>query len=132
MDGAGFGMMGFAQGGVFSGGNLQKFASGGVVSQPTYFTYDQGSKTGVMGEAGDEAIMPLKRMSNGDLGVQTDGTSGTTFNINIGVTNNGGEDNEQNSREMAQIISDTVEAKVKAVLSDQQRSGGMLSSGVAV
>lgn len=70
----------FANGGVFNGGSVQPFASGGVVSSPTLFPMNNG-KTGLMGEAGDEAIMPLKRMTNGKLGVQSAGQSSANVNI---------------------------------------------------
>jgi phage-related minor tail protein len=43
------------------------FANGGVVNQPTYFP--MGGGAGVMGEAGSEAIMPLRRGADGRLGV---------------------------------------------------------------
>ena len=49
-------------------GGVTAFASGGVVGGPTMFGYRGGA--GLMGEAGPEAIMPLKRGSNGALGVQ--------------------------------------------------------------
>jgi|GEM_PF-1729558 len=62
------GLIGFSRGGVFSGGNVVPFASGGVVSGPTLFPM-AGGRTGLMGEAGDEAIMPLKRGRDGRLGV---------------------------------------------------------------
>lgn len=45
------------------------FALGGVVDRPTFFTYGSG-KRAVMGEAGEEAILPLRRGRNGALGVQ--------------------------------------------------------------
>jgi hypothetical protein len=65
----------FADGGAFSGGSqIQAYADGGVVGGPTYFPM-AGGKTGLMGEAGPEAIMPLKRGSNGKLGVQMEGSS---------------------------------------------------------
>lgn len=59
----------FEKGGVFQNGHLQAFAQGGVVNQPTYFPM-AGGKMGLMGEAGAEAIMPLKRGSDGKLGVE--------------------------------------------------------------
>ena len=59
------GALGFSHGGV--PGRVQAFASGGVVSQPTYFPMPGGA--GLMGEAGSEAIMPLKRGADGRLGV---------------------------------------------------------------
>ena len=57
--------LGFSHGGV--PGRVQAFASGGIVSQPTYFPMPDGA--GLMGEAGAEAIMPLKRGSDGRLSV---------------------------------------------------------------
>ena len=62
---------GFADGAAFSGGRVTAFAAGGVVNGPTMFPMRGG--TGLMGEAGPEAIMPLTRTSNGKLGVQASG-----------------------------------------------------------
>lgn len=59
------GAFGFSHGGV--PGRVQAFAEGGVVGQPTYFAMPGG--TGLMGEAGAEAIMPLRRGPDGRLGV---------------------------------------------------------------
>ncbi len=56
-----------AKGNVFHYGDLVPFAAGGVVSRPTIFPMSRGY--GLMGEAGPEAIMPLKRTSGGKLGV---------------------------------------------------------------
>ena len=58
-------LLGFANGGV--PGRVQPFASGGVVSSPTFFP--MGADFGLMGEAGSEAILPLKRGVDGKLGV---------------------------------------------------------------
>jgi len=57
----------FARGAVFRGGRVTPFASGGVVAAPTYFPMAGGA--GLMGEAGPEAIMPLRRGADGKLGV---------------------------------------------------------------
>ena len=65
-----------ANGNVFSGGKTVPFASGGVVSSPTMFPM-RGNETGLMGEAGPEAIMPLSRGKDGKLGVKSDGRSET-------------------------------------------------------
>lgn len=59
---------GFAQGGAFSAGRVRAFARGGVVDGPTLFPMRGGS--GLMGEAGPEAIMPLTRGADGRLGVR--------------------------------------------------------------
>ncbi len=45
-----------------------RFAAGGVVSAPTFF-HDAGGSPGLMGEAGAEAILPLRRGADGALGV---------------------------------------------------------------
>ena len=59
------GALPFSHGGV--PGRVQAFASGGIVSQPTYFPMANGA--GLMGEAGAEAIMPLRRGADGRLGI---------------------------------------------------------------
>lgn len=65
------GLMGiaWAKGGAFENGNVIPFAQGGVVSGPTVFPMAKGA-VGLMGEAGPEAIMPLRRGSDGSLGVR--------------------------------------------------------------
>lgn len=72
----------FAKGGVFNHGALYPMATGGIVDSPTFFPY--GGGTGVMGEAGPEAVMPLTRDSSGRLGVRGGGGGGTIVqNFNI-------------------------------------------------
>ncbi|MEL7150249.1 MAG: phage tail tape measure protein [Pseudomonadota bacterium] len=61
----------FADGASFAQGRVMPFASGGVVSGPTYFPMRNG--VGLMGEAGPEAIMPLTRGADGRLGVRSEG-----------------------------------------------------------
>jgi len=67
------GMSLFEKGGAFSSGRVTPFARGGVVSGPTTFPMRGG--TGLMGEAGPEAIMPLTRGPDGRLGVAGAGGS---------------------------------------------------------
>ncbi|WP_323037718.1 phage tail tape measure protein [Pararhodobacter sp.] len=65
-------LFGFAKGGIFaSGQELTAFARGGVVNRPTVFPFAKG--VGLMGEAGPEAILPLKRGRGGRLGVEMNG-----------------------------------------------------------
>ncbi len=71
------GLFGFARGGVFNAGNVIPFANGGVVSSATGFAMS-GGRMGVMGEAGPEAIMPLKRGKDGKLGVASNDNGGTS------------------------------------------------------
>lgn len=75
------GALPFAKGGV--PGHVVPFASGGVVSAPSYFP--MGSNLGLMGEAGPEAIMPLQRSADGRLGVAASG-GGTPVNVVFNVT----------------------------------------------
>ncbi|MGB3899868.1 MAG: phage tail tape measure protein [Mesorhizobium sp.] len=74
------GILPFARGGV--PGHVVPFASGGVVSSPSYFPL--AGSIGLMGEAGSEAILPLRRGSDGSLGVATAG--GAPVNVVFNVT----------------------------------------------
>jgi hypothetical protein len=74
---------GSASGNVFDANGITGFASGGVVSRPTIFPFAGG--TGLMGEAGPEAIMPLTRTASGALGV-----TATPSAVNIVINNNTG------------------------------------------
>lgn len=56
-----FGVERFAQGGTFTNG---------IYNKPTLFKFAGGGMLGEMGEAGPEAVMPLKRGPNGSLGVE--------------------------------------------------------------
>lgn len=80
--GVGPGLAASANGNVFDRG-LQKFAAGDIFSSSTYFRFG-GGKTGEMGEDGPEAVMPLKRMPNGKLGVASEGSGGGA-NITMNV-----------------------------------------------
>lgn len=60
-----------ATGNVFSKGQVVPFADGGIVNSPVLFPMRGG--TGLMGEAGPEAIMPLARGADGKLGVRGGG-----------------------------------------------------------
>ena len=79
-----------ADGGAYAGGNLAAY-SGKVVSQPTFFSYGVqafAKGAGLMGEAGPEAIMPLKRGPDGKLGVAASGAGGgmvVTTNVYTGA-----------------------------------------------
>lgn len=73
----------FAEGGGFAQGRVLPFAQGGVVSGPVAFPL-RGGATGLMGEAGPEAILPLSRGPDGRLGVRSQGPARpvqVTFNI---------------------------------------------------
>jgi len=117
-----------AQGNVFDVG-LTKYAKGGmftnsVVNQPTLFKFAQG--TGLMGEAGPEAIMPLKRDSNGNLGVRGLGGGG---NVDVVVNNYGNEKattketmDSRGNRRIEVIVGDMVAGELSRPGSSVQQS----------
>ena len=115
-----------ANGGAWSGGSqIQAYANGGVVGGPTLFPM-AGGKTGLMGEAGPEAIMPLKRDKNGKLGVSVEGGSGSVVvNNNINVT--GGSDPAAIRMEVAKLMPQITSATKSAVI-DARRRGGQMKS----
>ena len=62
-------LLGSAKGNVFSRGDVIPFAKGGIIPGPTVFPLS-GNKTGLAGENGIEAIMPLTRDAQGRLAVR--------------------------------------------------------------
>jgi lambda family phage tail tape measure protein len=117
-----------AKGGAYDTG-LKTFAKGGmftnsVVNQPTLFKFAQG--TGLMGEAGPEAIMPLKRDSNGNLGVRS-GQQGS--NVDVVVNNYGNEKattkettDSRGNRRIEVIVGDMVASELSRPGSSVQQS----------
>lgn len=81
-----------ALGGVYSSPSLSAY-SGGVYSSPQLFKFAHGA--GVFGEAGPEAIMPLKRGPDGSLGVRAAGGG-----ISVVINNNGTPQNVTGQREV--------------------------------
>ena len=85
-----FGINLAAKGMIVQGGAKKPYARGGIVSSPTVFPM-AGGDVGLMGEAGPEAIMPLKRASNGKLGVEVAGRSAAIDAMNrYSMRNNAG------------------------------------------
>lgn len=77
------GGLGFAKGGVFAnGGTPVPFAQGGVIRAPIAFPLGNG-QTGIAGERGAEAIMPLARGADGSLGVKAVNTPGVNVTFNV-------------------------------------------------
>ena len=76
-----FKSFGLATGGVVANGAVQRFADGGVVSQPTLFPLARG--LGLMGEAGAEAVLPLARGSDGTLGVRSGAAPSLAVTFNV-------------------------------------------------
>jgi len=104
-------------GGMFSFPKL--FASGGVVNRATSFMTTSG-RMGVMGEAGPEAILPLKRGANGQLGVQAGGGSGVVINQSFNFSANGDESVKKIIAEEAPRIARYTEQQI---INSRQRGG---------
>lgn len=117
--GGGFG------GGTGSFGLPKPFANGGVVNGATMFPMASG-KTGVMGEAGPEAIMPLKRGKDGKLGVQVDGNSQGTVVVNqtFNFAANGDESVKKIIAEAAPKIAQMTQQQIL----DSRRRGGQMKA----
>lgn len=128
-----------ANGNTFTSSGISKFATGGtftnsVVNKTTPFAFASGGSfnQGIMGEAGPEAIMPLTRMSNGNLGVQTSGSSGGTQNnvsVVVTVSSDGTADTTASSDSSdAKRLGEMIAAVCKDTIVQQQRPGGLLAS----
>ena len=77
---------------------------------------------GLMGEAGAEAIMPLKRGRDGKLGVQSSGGIGNIV-VNVDASGSSVEGNTQQSSELGKMLGSVIQAE----LIKQKRPGGLLS-----
>lgn len=115
---------------VQSGTQLRAFARGGIVNSPTLFPMATG--TGLMGEAGPEAIMPLARGPDGRLGVRGGSSGGGGVNnqisitVNVGANGNAQSDTQAQSDDAGRQLASMVEGKVKEVMAREQRQGGIL------
>lgn len=122
--------LGFAKGGAFDAANrIVPFAYGGVVNKPTMFKFADGGlmRNGVAGEAGPEAIMPLRRLPSGRLGVESSGGGAAPITIQVNVDASG---NQQLSGDagQGQALGRVIAAVVQQELVNQKRPGGLLAS----
>jgi lambda family phage tail tape measure protein len=94
-----------AKGAIIGGGQAEFFAKGSAVTnkifnQPTSFKFAKGGRmrNGVMGEAGDEAVMPLAKGPDGSLGVKMyGGGMSSPVNLTVNTTINAKGDNDKAS-----------------------------------
>ena len=114
-------LFGSADGNAFSNGNVIPYANGGVVGSPTYFPMS-GGRTGLMGEAGPEAIMPLKRGKDGKLGVQVEGSTGDNITVNQTINVTTGV--QQTVRNEIQSLMPQISEAAKIAVVDTKRRGG--------
>ena len=116
-------MLPSANGNVFSNGSVVPDANGGIVGSPVYFPM-AGGRTGLMGEAGPEAIMPLKRGKNGKLGVQAEGGGEVTIHQNFNFSANGDESVKKIIAQQAPKIAQMTQQQIM----DSRRRGGQMKA----
>lgn len=137
LSGAMMGMFAAAQGRAFMGGEIVPMAKGGtgdgIIRTPTLFPMRSGN-VALGGELEDEAILPLTRLPNGDLGVQALGAGGggaMVLNVNTSITVEGGSQGQAADRDLAERLGRQVEQAVDAAvarnLRQQLRAGNMLN-----
>jgi lambda family phage tail tape measure protein len=117
-----FGLKLNAMGNVYAQNGIQKFARGGIVDKPTMFPFAKG--IGLMGEAGPEAIMPLRRGRDGRLGVQAaNGGGAVSVVVNVDASGSSTQGNNNQAGQLGNVIG----AAVQAELIKQRRPGGLLA-----
>ena len=115
---------GFGNGGAFTEQGVQLFAKGGIVDKPTFFKFANGGSlaNGILGEAGPEAIMPLKRGADGKLGVVSAGGAPVSVTVNVDASGTSAQGNSDQSKQLGRAVA----AAVQAELIKQKRPGGLL------
>jgi lambda family phage tail tape measure protein len=112
-----------AKGMVLASNGIQPFAMGGIVNRPTLFPFAKG--IGLMGEAGPEGILPLRRGKDGKLGVIAGGGGGsTTINVSVDAKGSSVQGDNGQSGALARAIAGAVQNE----LIKQKRPGGILTS----
>ncbi|AKF46289.1 phage tail tape measure protein [Pseudomonas fragariae (ex Marin et al. 2024)] len=127
-----------AKGGAWSNG-VQMFANGAaftnsIVSKPTAFGI-AGGGVGVMGEAGDEAIMPLTRTAGGQLGVRALGGGGSsgsnTYNFPVSVSvqtsgDSGSSSTQEASTQLGKGIQQAAKTEAETAIARALQPGGSI------
>ena len=111
----------FADGGVINQGKVTPFAYGGVLNKPTLFPMANGM--GLAGEAGPEAIMPLRRSKSGRLGVEAAGGGSTTVNVSVDASGSQVQGDNAQAAQLGKAIGVAVQTEILK----QKRPGGLLA-----
>lgn len=113
-------------GNVFGNTGILKSANGNVFDSPTLHSYSGG--VGMLGEAGPESVMPLKRNAQGQLGVIAQGSGSTNQNISIAVNVQGGNTNAETASAVANKVAEQfTRGIVRQELLAAKRTGGILN-----
>ena len=115
-----------AANGMVAANGIKPFAMGGIVNSPTLFKFANGGamQNGLMGEAGPEAIMPLRRGPNGRLGVEAaNGGGSTTINVSVDAKGSSVQGDGNKGDQLGRVIA----AAVQQEMIKQKRPGGILA-----
>jgi len=103
-----------ANGNVFAQNGIVPYAKGGYIGRPTM---------ALMGEAGPEAVLPLRRGANGKLGVESSGGGVGNVVVNVDATGSNVQGDQPNADRLGKAIGQAVQAE----LIKQKRPGGLLT-----
>tara|TARA_R100001163_G_scaffold42625_1_gene32207 strand:+ start:446 stop:2224 length:1779 start_codon:yes stop_codon:yes gene_type:complete len=103
-----------AKGNVFAQNGIVPYAKGGYIGRPTL---------SLMGEAGPEAVLPLRRGRGGRLGVETSGGGVGNVVVNVDASGSSVQGNEPDANQLGRVIGQAVQAE----LIKQKRPGGLLT-----
>ena len=76
----------------------------------------------MLGEAGSEAILPLKRTKQGKLGVESSGGGGNVVNVSVNAGGTSAQGNNMKANQLGKMIGSAIQAE----LVKQKRPGGIL------
>lgn len=111
-----------AKGLVLDGGRITAFAKGGIINAPTMFS---GRSSILAGEAGPEAIVPLRRGPGGSLGIES---SGMKPQVNVNIVNNAGV--ETNVQRRSSGDQEEIIVTLERALAGRVSQGGPLSKAI--
>ena len=110
-----------ALGNVIANNKIVPYAKGGLITRPQLFPLADGAA--LAGEAGVEAIMPLRRGKNGKLGVEATGGGIGNIVVNVDASGSSVEGDENNGR----LLGEALASAIQSQLLEEKRPGGLLA-----
>ena len=110
-----------ANGNVFAKNKIVPYKMGGIVNRPTLFPMANGM--GLMGEAGPEGVLPLKRGRDGKLGVIANGGGVGNIVVNVDASGSAVEGDSAQGEQFGRALA----AAIQSEMIKQKRPGGLLT-----